>query len=158
MANNSLSRTDKRIRADEPLCLRIVIPALEVVQLRLGVVNVAPVAEDIQVCNVRGRRDRVAARVSDLKEPAPAVINVFCRKRVAFRPQLKYITFDVFNEIIFRCRRSVEIAQSIRTSGSIIEIFDVLAAPFVAEKERSVIGVIVDRSADGLGSLRFFFS
>ena len=110
MANNSLSRTDKRIRADEPLCLRIVIPALEVVQPRLGVVNVAPVAEDIQVCNVRGRRDRVAARVSDLKEPAPAVINVFCRKRVAFRPQLKYITFDVFNEIIINVNLPDDIA------------------------------------------------
>lgn len=70
VAGNALTSRNKAIRIDEPTPSGIVIPAVEVVQPRFRVVDIAPIAERVKSAESGGERPACVPRL------APRVIGV----------------------------------------------------------------------------------
>jgi len=73
-----LPRADEAVRINESTNVRVVIPALEIVQSRLCVVIVPPVSQRIYACHGAGGGERVAAAsiIPHAGHPFKGIVNV----------------------------------------------------------------------------------
>ena len=88
------SRRKQPIRIQKPSRLRIIIPALEVIEPCLGIVVIAAIADWVNVCHGTGCR----------KHLSPSVIGVACDYASAGIYDLVYVALNVLDVIV---RRSV---------------------------------------------------
>ena len=90
IANNSLACAGVAVGVDEPMCYRVVISALEVIEPSLGVVVVASVAQrvDLRHCACGG------------EDVAPCVIGIGSHRRAAAIDQLDHIALQVQDIVI----------------------------------------------------------
>ena len=100
IANNSLACAGVAVGVDEPMCYRVVISALEVIEPSLGVVVVASVAQrvDLRHCACGG------------EDVAPCVIGIGSHRRAAAIDQLDHIALQV-QDVIIRFRRCTQLVD-----------------------------------------------
>ena len=78
------------VSVDKSPDLRVIIPALQVIEARVGIVVVAPVAQRILDGGMAGGGDCAAIGVLDGEEFSPRVIFIGC-DQPASRPRLRLL-------------------------------------------------------------------
>ena len=109
------------IRTDEPANLRVVVPAVQVIQFRLGIEVIALVPERIDHTDVRAAGDRIAAGVSNAGVFAPSVVAVVgynITRRIRQRGDL---TLSVITVVVGGGSAACDVIETDQTGGVIQE-------------------------------------
>ena len=89
MPKHALSGGEHDVSGEEPSGLGVIVSGLEIVPLRLFVVNVAPVPERVQNSQRARQRSRAAQLLS------PGVVSVFHDRVSAVVNELYYVSLSV---------------------------------------------------------------
>ncbi len=96
VAQYSLSGREHDVSREESAGLRVIVPGLQIVPLRLFVVNVASVAERVQNAQRARQRSRAAQLLS------PGVVCVLDNRVFAVVNELDYIPLSVADVVVIR--------------------------------------------------------
>ena len=119
MAQDSLSSRGVTVRIEESAGGRVVIPALEIVQLRLRIVVVTTVPKGVDVSHRSSSRQNLAKRIVRIGRH-PISLCVY---------QIHYIALKVRDIVVNGCVGTVIINQRIGCSGVVIAEIQRLACP-----------------------------
>ena len=89
---DALAGACKRICVDEPSDLGIIVPALQVIQPRLGIVVVPPIPNGVDACH----------RARCIEDPAPGVVAVLRHRRAGAVHNADHITLEVLAVEVLR--------------------------------------------------------
>ena len=94
---------------------------MEIVELRIGVVVVAAVADGVHVGYVCGRRDGRAAAVGDREHPAPGVVGVLHRQLARRVHQRHDVALEVPHVVILSLAAPVLIPDRVRRTRLVVQ-------------------------------------
>ena len=140
MSKHTLSGGEENVRGDKAADLGVVVPRLQIVPLRLCIVNVASVAEWVQ----HSQRARQRSRAVQLL--APGVVSVFGDSIPVIVNELDYIPLPVADVVVIR---PVEVDGGDFSSLVVEEQQDVVSCG-QSHQHRTVVMVIRRSGACGL--------
>ena len=129
----------KSVEVEESADLGIVVAGLQVVESRVAVVVVTPIAKRVVV-------SQGVAVVICYADLAPGVVSVFRDHAEIFVYYLDYIALKVFDIIVYVFAAPVLVNNRVRASAFIVDEVQFMRAPLLYRELSSVI-VIVERYA-----------
>ena len=138
MSIEALSRGQIRIRIDKPAPLRVIVPALQIVQPRFRVVDVSAVAQGVLFAEGGCQRAGCAQRV------APCVVGVGHDARAAGGDEAGHVALRVLDVEILRA-----VAVHGQRASRVVGEVQLIAAPRQLHQLVAQIMVIVGRAVDG---------
>ena len=138
MSIEALSRGQIRIRIDKPTPPRVIVPALQIVQPRLRVVDVSTVAQGVLFAEGGGQRAGGGQRI------APCVVGVGHDAGAACADEAGHVALCVLDVEILRA-----VAVHGQRAGRVIGEVQLIAAPRQLHQLVAQIMVIVRRAVDG---------
>ena len=130
---------DQAIRIDKPTPRRVIVPALQIIQPRLRVVDVPAVAQGV------GRAKRRCHCTGGGQRIAPCVVGVGHDARAAGADEAGHVALCVLDVKIFRA-----VAAHGQRAGRVVGEVQLIAAPRQFHQLVAQIMVIVRRAVDSL--------
>ena len=138
MSIEALSRGQIRIYIDKPAPLRVIIPALQIVQPRFRIVDIPAVAQRVLFAEGCGQRAGGGQRI------APCVVGVGHDARAAGADEAGHIALCVLDVEVLRA-----VAVHGQRAGRVVGKVQLIAAPRQLHQLVAQIMVIVRRAVDG---------
>ena len=130
---------DQAVRIDKSTPLRVIIPALQIVQPRFRVVDVSAVAQGVLCAEGGGHRTGGAQRI------APCVVGVGHNARAAGIDEAGHVALCVLDVEVLRA-----VAVHGQRTGRVVGEAQLIAAPRQLHQLVAQIMVIIGRAVDGL--------
>ena len=160
VAQQSRSGANIPIRIQEPSPLRVIVPALQIVQPRVRIVVIPPIPERIERAD-NPLLNRCRARLGGNRAVAPCVIGVRAYLGSVFRVDGDDVPLQVLLEVVGVKRiRSIGLVSVLQPDGSAVLIIEVyqevvrglrattaLRRPCLGDDLGAVQRVVVDRTA-----------
>jgi len=156
MSKNTLSSACVCVHIDESAGIGIVISGLQVVQLGFGIVDIAAVAEGIDIGEVGCRGDRRAGAVGDGGDFAPGVVGIADNDRAGSVSHTHDISLQVQEIVVDRLRCSAVAGIERRIGFSIrpVEKLRDLLSLSHARQLRAAVEVFRGRPVNGFGAAK----
>ena len=139
MSIEALSRGQIRIRIDKPTPPRVIVPALQIVQPSLRIVDIPAVAQGVDRTERRCHCTGCAQRI------APCVVGVGHDARTAGGDEAGHVALRVLDVEILRA-----VAVHGQRTGRVVGKVQLIAAPRQLHQLVTQIMVIIRRAVDGL--------
>jgi len=156
LTNNPLSGACKLIRIDESSYFGIIISGLQVIEPGLGIVDIAAVAEGIDIGEVGCRGDRRARAVGNGGDFAPGVVGIADNDRAGSVSHTHDISLQVQEIVVDRLRCSAVAGIERRIGFSIrpVEKLRDLLSLSHARQLRAAVEVFRGRPVNGFGAAK----
>ena len=139
MSIEALSRGQIRIRIDKPTPRRVIVPALQIIQPRLRVIDIPAVAQGVLCAEGCCHRAGGAQRI------APCVVGVGHDARAAGADKAGHVALRVLDVEVLRA-----VAVHGQRAGRVVGEVQLIAAPRQLHQLVAQIMVIVGRAVDSL--------
>ena len=156
IAEYTLTCACELVRIKESAGVGVVITGLQVIQLGFGIVDIASVAEGIDIGEVGCRGDRRAGAVGDGGDFSPRIIGIADNDRTGSVGHAHDIPLQVQEIVVDRLRRSAIAGIERRIGFSIrpVEKFRDLLPLSHARQLRAAVEVFRGRPANGFGAAK----